>query len=92
MYVPPPASTVSFRFGSSCAAQRGCWKLFHDTPTVQSTAAPPSALGADDAPVLEHAAKTTATTPTSAANLRFAMLLIPPRLDLVSLSAPRVPR
>ena len=35
MYVPPPASTVFWMPGSSCAAQRGCWKLFHDTPTVQ---------------------------------------------------------
>jgi hypothetical protein len=66
--------------------------LFHDTPTVQSTAAPPSELGADEAPPVEHAAKTTATTPMSAANLRFTMLLIPPHVDLVSLSAPRVPR
>jgi hypothetical protein len=40
MYVPPPASTVLLMFGWSCAAQRGCWKLFHDTPTVQS---PPAA-------------------------------------------------
>ena len=36
MYVPPPASTVFLMFGLSCAAQRGCWKLFHDTPTVQA--------------------------------------------------------
>ena len=35
MYLPPAASTVFFMLGSSCAAQRGCWKLFHDTPTVQ---------------------------------------------------------
>ena len=47
MNVPPPAVTVSRMFGWSCAAQRGCWKLFHDTPTVQSVAAAdPPALGA----------------------------------------------
>ena len=48
MYVPPPASTAFWMFGLSCAAQRGCWKLFHDTPTVQpaaavAPAAPPAA-------------------------------------------------
>src|SRR5258705_8963481 len=32
-------------FGLSCAAQRGCWKLFQDTPTVQApAAADPAAL------------------------------------------------
>ena len=39
MNVPPPSSTVAFMFGWSCAAQRGCWKLFHDTPTVHAPAA-----------------------------------------------------
>ena len=39
MYLPPPASTVFWMFGLSWAAQRGCWKLFHETPTVQSGAA-----------------------------------------------------
>ena len=38
IYVPPPASTVSLIPGSSCAAQRGCWKLFQDTPTVHAAA------------------------------------------------------
>ena len=38
MYEPPPASTVSLIPGSSCAAQRGCWKLFHDTPTLHAAA------------------------------------------------------
>jgi hypothetical protein len=81
-------------FGLSCAAQRGCWKLFHDTPTTQPAAAlapPPPVLGAGVA-LLEHAAMTTAATATSAANLRFAILSIPPRWDLTARSVPRVPR
>ena len=55
-------------------------------------APPPPVLGAVVAPLLEHAAKTTAATAISAANLRFAMLSIPPRWDLTDLSVPRVPR
>src|SRR6478672_3156549 len=39
MKVPPPASTVFFIAGLSAAAQRGCWKLFQDTPTTQLPAA-----------------------------------------------------
>jgi hypothetical protein len=35
MYLPPAASTVFWMAGLSWAAQRGCWKLFHETPTVQ---------------------------------------------------------
>src|SRR6478752_4220502 len=71
MYLPPPASTVDWMFGLSCAAQRGCWKLFHDTPTVQSVAAaePPApvlALGLE--PELEHAARTTTATAMSDPN------------------------
>ena len=50
MYVPPPSSTVFWMSGLSCAAQRGCWKLFHDTPTVHAAAlaarAGSAALGA----------------------------------------------
>ena len=34
MYLPPASSTTFWIFGLSAAAQRGCWKLFHDTPTV----------------------------------------------------------
>jgi hypothetical protein len=37
-------------FGLSWAAQRGCWKLFHDTPTVQP--APPDPAAAADPPAL----------------------------------------
>ena len=63
MYLPPASSMVFFRFGSSWAAQRGCWKLFHDTPTVQPA---PDAVDAAGALVLrrcrrvplEHAAAT----------------------------------
>ena len=63
MYVPPPASTVLFRFGSSWAAQRGCWKLFQETPTVQGAPALAATLAAVlavalAAGVLEHAART----------------------------------
>jgi hypothetical protein len=84
-------------FGWSCAAQRGCWKLFHDTPTVHGTAAvdalapPPPVLGADVA-LLEHAAMTIAATAINAANLRFAICSNPPRWDLTARSVPRVPR
>src|SRR5260221_672201 len=100
MQVPPPASTVFWMFGLSCAAQRGCWKLFHDTPTVQAPAAallPPPVLAAGAAvpAVLEQAAKMTAATATSPANLRFAMLSIPPQWDLtdpsVHVSRARLP-
>ena len=35
MYLPPASSTTFWMFGLSVAAQRGCWKLFQDTPTVQ---------------------------------------------------------
>src|SRR6478752_3577417 len=46
MYLPPAPSTVFWMFGLSCAAQRGCWKLFHDTPTVQPVPLDPSGLAA----------------------------------------------
>src|SRR5450756_79804 len=51
MYEPPPASTVFWMPGSSWAAQRGCWKLFQDTPTTQPAAADAGAAdaGATDA-------------------------------------------
>src|SRR5215203_2565790 len=88
MYLPPAASTVDFRFGSSCAAQRGCWKLFHETPTVQpappdppaATLAPalaavlaPALAPALAPPPLEHAAATTTSAANSDAILRFIM-------------------
>src|SRR6478609_10848896 len=50
MYLPPAASTVFWMFGLSWAAQRGCWKLFQDTPTVQP--APPDPAAAADPPAL----------------------------------------
>src|SRR3954447_1590590 len=50
MYLPPAASTVCWMFGLSCAAQRGCWKLFHDTPTVHP--APPEPAAAAEPPAL----------------------------------------
>src|SRR6478752_5353260 len=56
MYLPPAPSTVFWMFGLSCAAQRGCWKLFHDTPTVQPVPLDPAAAAdppaAADAPAL----------------------------------------
>src|SRR6185436_15015571 len=71
MYLPPPASTVLFRFGSSWAAQRGCWKLFQDTPTVQpAPPPPPPVLGAADPPLLEQAASAIAVAAIRAAILR----------------------
>jgi hypothetical protein len=82
MYVPPPASTVSLMPGSSCAAHRGCWKLFHETPTVQAAAlgatlagaslagASLAALGALEAPPPLQAANAIAAVATSAANRR----------------------
>src|SRR5215218_724206 len=89
MYVPPPASTVSLMFGWSCAAQRGCWKLFQETPTVQSppaaadelapalgaTLAPP-ALGAEVAAPPPHAATTIVAMPTIAASFRIPMRVV----------------
>src|SRR3954454_9128127 len=50
MYLPPAASTVCWMFGLSCAAQRGCWKLFHDTPTVHPAPPDPPAPPAPPAP------------------------------------------
>ena len=46
MYLPPASSIVFWMFGLSCAAQRGCWKLFHETPTVQSAGAADAAVAA----------------------------------------------
>src|SRR6266576_403775 len=73
MYLPPASSTVFLIFGWSWAAQRGCWKLFHDTPTVQLVAAadPPAAvLAPGPEPVLEQAARTITATAMSDPNLR----------------------
>src|SRR5690349_7471039 len=53
MYLPPAASTVDWMPGLSNAAQRGCWKLFHDTATVQSPPAAADELA--DAPALSDA-------------------------------------
>src|SRR6476661_509871 len=59
MYLPPAASTVDLMAGWSWAAQRGCWKLFQDTATVQPAPVwpPPLAAGAPlpVAALLEHA-------------------------------------
>src|SRR5439155_5296499 len=63
MNVPPPASMVCFIFGLSVAPHRGCWKLFHETPTMQPPALPP----ADGLPpALVHAVMTTAAAITAA--------------------------
>src|SRR5512143_2415325 len=73
MYLPPAASTVFLMFGWSCAAQRGCWKLFHDTPTVQpAPEPPPPPLVVGDA-LDEHAAISMTVAPANAASLRISM-------------------
>src|SRR4029077_15270907 len=81
IYVPPAPSTVFLMFGLSCAAQRGCWKLFHDTPTVQPAPPEPAAAADDPAlapalaagllPLLLQAAAMIATVPMSSPNRRF---------------------
>src|SRR5664279_6183895 len=38
-YVPPPAAIAALMAGSSHLAQRGSWKLFHETPTLHAVAA-----------------------------------------------------
>src|SRR5919109_1223520 len=69
-------------FGLSVAAQRGCWKLFHDTATVHSVSPPPAGCvpaGAVPAgvwvavPPPVQATSPRATMPRAAANLRNAM-------------------
>jgi hypothetical protein len=69
-----------FMFGLSVAAQRRCWKLFQETPTVHAAAeagaeaeAVAAWLGAvvGVAPPPPHAAMTIAATATNAATLRF---------------------
>src|SRR3954453_1061962 len=98
MYLPPAASTVFWMFGLSCAAHRGCWKLFHDTPTVHP--APPEPAAAALAPplaaaplapalapplappLLEHAARPIAATATSAPNLRVIICVCPPQVSI----------
>src|SRR5215510_12044942 len=90
MYLPPWASTVAWIFGLSCAAQRGCWKLFHDTPTVQPAAAeppaaaeaagelaPPPEVAAGLPPLLLlQAAAMIATVPTSSPSRRYILSLL----------------
>src|SRR5204862_6617034 len=39
--VPPPSWIALNIDGLSVAAQRGCWKLFHEMPTLQAVAPPP---------------------------------------------------
>jgi hypothetical protein len=75
-------------FGLSLAAQRGCWKLFHETATVQSPEAawdPPTDAAADAAvdssaadgaaedPLPVQAANTRARVPSAAAVLRIVI-------------------
>src|SRR6478672_7875277 len=94
MYLPPWASTVFWMFGLSWAAQRGCWKLFQETPTVHpappepaaAALAPPLAAAplapALAPPLLEHAARPIAATATSAPNLRLIMCVCPPQVSI----------
>jgi hypothetical protein len=60
---------VSFMFGWSVAAQRGCWKLFHETPTTQSPAA--------DAPGLSGLAAAEPEALAGAPELAGALALAP---------------
>src|SRR5436309_5706689 len=78
MYVPPPSSTVFLMLGWSCAAQRGCWQLFQETPTVHAAAALPAALPLALAlgEALEQAARVTAAIAVSTASLRIDMLFL----------------
>ena len=78
MYLPPAASTVFWMFGLSCAAQRGCWKLFQDTPTVHPAPLappppPPPPLAAGLA-LPEHAPSMMAAPAAITANRRWNML------------------
>src|SRR5262245_55289085 len=85
MSLPPWASTGAWIFGLSCAAQRGCWKLFHDTPTVHPAAAeppaaadgavelPPPEVAAGLPPLLLQAAAMIATVPTSSPSRRYIL-------------------
>src|SRR3954447_12290753 len=92
MYLPPAASTVCWMFGLSWAAQRGCWKLFHETPTVQPAppAVPPDAPAPPDAagvalPPVEHAPTAMTLAATRLPILvSFIRVLPPPRDDLPS--------
>src|SRR5512141_1076887 len=84
MYLPPAASTVCLMFGWSCAAHRGCWKLFQDTPTVHPAPPPPPlALAAGELVLLPQAATRMAVAPAIAASLRISMRTPPPVDDLV---------
>jgi hypothetical protein len=58
-------------FGLSFAAQRGCWKLFHETATVQSLS-PPEAPGEPPSPLLQPA-RAMAKMPSVAAILRMVI-------------------
>src|SRR5690606_31172802 len=72
--VPPASSTAALMFGWSAAAQRGCWKLFHETAIVQSVDAASESSGSSDAvPPSVHAARTRARTARIAASLRMTM-------------------
>ena len=79
MYLPPASSTTFWMFGLLVAAQRGCWKLFQDTPTVQSDADPRASGGArwllaGDDPLFDEQAPTNrAVTATRAPSLRMIM-------------------
>src|ERR1035437_6711 len=82
--------------GLSCAAQRGCWKLFQETPTVQGLAAVETAgvaavvtaeaaggcgtTGAVVEPELEQADAMSAATEINATALRLIIIEILPPL------------
>src|SRR6476646_6067755 len=86
MYLPPASSTTFWMFGLSVAAQRGCWKLFQDTPTVQPAPDwPPPPAAVDGLALLEQAANTTAAVPTTAASLVIC-ILTPPRTGIVQVT------
>src|SRR3954453_22189633 len=72
--VPPPSWMALNIDGLSVAAQRGCWKLFHEMPTLQPVAVPPLPPGAADPPLPlpPHAARTNIPAAMTAPSFRLS--------------------
>src|SRR3954451_10611010 len=80
---PPPSVTTRWMLGRSLAAQRGCWKLFQEPPTMHCPPAAADAVaplapaawlagaGVDDVPL--HAVARTSAAPSKPAVRRFNM-------------------
>jgi hypothetical protein len=78
--VPPPSWIALNMAGLSVAAHRGCWKLFHEMPTLQAVPpAPPlppgAALPPPPPPVLQ-APRASVRAATTANVLRMNLLLL----------------